>query len=149
LTHEPPRTEGGSDIVIVDDLTGAVAAAKAAASVECVNVLGAEIARRFRDAGLLDETLVLIAPSLLGDGTRLFDHAGGTRVAWSQCIRAEPGRRASGSESSIEHVRFGPCFVPVAVSPVPQGRPASWWRPAVPSWRRDRSAAVTRKCRRL
>jgi dihydrofolate reductase len=89
LTHEPPRTEDGSDVVFVDDLTGAVEAAKAAAGGKYVNVLGADVARQCLQAGLLDEILVLIAPVLLGDGTRLFDHAGGTRVRLEPL---QPGR---------------------------------------------------------
>lgn len=32
------------------------------------------------DAGLLDEIFISIAPVLLGDGVRLFDHPGGTNV---------------------------------------------------------------------
>lgn len=34
------------------------------------------------EAGLLDEILVHIAPVLLGDGVRLVDHPGGTKVMW-------------------------------------------------------------------
>ena len=36
--------------------------------------------RQCLEAGLLDEVLVLIAPVLLGDGTRLFEHPGGTNI---------------------------------------------------------------------
>lgn len=45
-----------------------------AAAGKYVNVLGASVAKQCLDAGLLDEVLVLIAPVLLGDGTRLFEH---------------------------------------------------------------------------
>lgn len=38
------------------------------------------IARQCLDAGALDEILVFIAPVMLGDGVRLFDHPGGTNV---------------------------------------------------------------------
>jgi hypothetical protein len=44
------------------------------------NILGASVARQCLEAGLLDEILVFIAPVLLGDGVRLFDHPGGTNV---------------------------------------------------------------------
>ncbi len=64
-----------------DDLETAVAQAKRAAGGRYVNVLGAEVARHCLEAGLLDEVLVMVAPVLLGDGTRLFDHPGGTTVA--------------------------------------------------------------------
>ena len=58
----------------------AVTAASAAAGDGYVAVLGATTARRCLEAGLLDEVLVHVAPVLLGDGVRLFDHPGGTRV---------------------------------------------------------------------
>ena len=35
-------------------------------------------------AGLLDEILMLVAPVLLGDGVRVFDHPGGTKVRLEQ-----------------------------------------------------------------
>jgi RibD C-terminal domain len=44
-------------------------------------ILGASVARQCLDAGALDELFVCVAPVLLGDGTRLFDHPGGTAVA--------------------------------------------------------------------
>jgi riboflavin biosynthesis pyrimidine reductase len=57
-----------------------VAEAREAAGEKYVNVLGAEVARSCLEAGLLDEILVLVAPVLLGDGTRLFDWPGGHSV---------------------------------------------------------------------
>lgn len=80
LTHEPPPDPPDADVSFVGDLAGAVAAAKSAAGGKYVSVLGADVARQCLAAGLLDEILVLIAPVLLGDGTRLFEHPGGTRV---------------------------------------------------------------------
>ena len=80
LTHEPPPGSPGSDLTFVSDLDGAVALAKAAAGGRYVNVLGADVARQCLAAGVLDEILVFIAPVLLGDGTRLFERAGGTNV---------------------------------------------------------------------
>jgi dihydrofolate reductase len=65
---------------LVEDLGEAVTAASAAAGDGYVAVLGATTARRCLEAGLLDEVLVHVAPILLGDGVRLFDHPGGTRV---------------------------------------------------------------------
>lgn len=79
LTHTP-LTTSDPDVTFIDDLEQAVAAAKKAAGGKYVNVLGANVARQCLDAGLLDELLVLIAPVLLGDGTRLFDYPGGTSV---------------------------------------------------------------------
>jgi len=65
---------------LVDDLGKAVTAASSAAGDGYVAVLGATTARRCLERGLLDEVLVHVAPVLLGDGVRLFDHPGGTRV---------------------------------------------------------------------
>jgi dihydrofolate reductase len=79
LTHHAPDTpvEG---VTFVDDLATALAASKAAAGDKYVNILGADVARQCLEAGQLDEVLVVIAPVLLGDGVRLFDHPGGTNV---------------------------------------------------------------------
>ncbi|WP_405141867.1 dihydrofolate reductase family protein [Sphaerisporangium sp. NBC_01403] len=79
VTHHIPDTTV-PDVTFVGDLDSGVAAAKAAAGGKYVNVLGASIARQCLEAGVLDEILVLIAPVLLGDGVRLFDHPGGTNI---------------------------------------------------------------------
>jgi dihydrofolate reductase len=79
LTHHAPDTPV-PDVTFVGDLDSGVAAAKAAAGEKYVNVLGASVARQCLDAGMLDEILVSIAPVLLGDGVRLFDRPGGTKV---------------------------------------------------------------------
>jgi dihydrofolate reductase len=79
LTHRAPaRPVPG--VTFVSGVEEAVAAATAAAGDAYVNVLGADTARQCLEAGALDEVLVLIAPVLLGDGVRLFDHPGGTKV---------------------------------------------------------------------
>ncbi|HEX6424923.1 MAG TPA: dihydrofolate reductase family protein [Acidimicrobiales bacterium] len=80
LTHQPTDGAGNPELIFASDLAAAVATAKEAAAGRYVNVLGANVAKQCIDAGLLDEVLVLIAPILLGDGVRLFEHAGGTRV---------------------------------------------------------------------
>ncbi len=72
--HAPDIAVPG--VTFVSDLASGVAAATAAAGDKYGNVLGASIARQCLDAGLLGEILVLIAPVLLGDGVRLFDHPG-------------------------------------------------------------------------
>lgn len=79
LTHHAPDTPVPG-VTFVGDLASGVAAAQAASGEKYVNVLGAATARQCLDAGLLDEILVCIAPVLLGDGVRLFDHPGGTNV---------------------------------------------------------------------
>jgi dihydrofolate reductase len=80
LTHDPPAGATDPDTTFVGDLDTAVRFAKDAAGGKYVNVLGANVAKQCLEAGLLDEILVLIAPVLLGDGVRLFQHAGGTHV---------------------------------------------------------------------
>jgi dihydrofolate reductase len=79
LTHHAPDTPVPG-ITFVGDLEEGVAEAKAAAGDKYVNLLGADVARQCLEAGLLDEILVFVAPVLLGDGVRLFDHPGGTNV---------------------------------------------------------------------
>jgi len=79
LTHRVPDAPVPG-VTFVADLGSGVAAAKAAAGDKYVNVLGASVARQCIQAGLLDEVLVLIAPVLLGDGVRLFEHHGGTHI---------------------------------------------------------------------
>ena len=49
-----------------------------------VNVLGADIARQCLEIGQLDEVLTIVAPVMLGDGTRLFSQPGGRRVQLDQ-----------------------------------------------------------------
>lgn len=79
LTHHVPDAPVPG-VTFVGELAAGVAAAKAAAGDGYVNVLGADVARQCVEAGLLDELLVLVAPVLLGDGVRLFEHPGGTNV---------------------------------------------------------------------
>ena len=79
LTHRAPATPVAG-VTFVGDLASGVAAAKAAAGEKYVNLLGADVARQCLAAGLLDEVLVTIAPVMLGDGVRLFDHPGGRTV---------------------------------------------------------------------
>jgi dihydrofolate reductase len=79
LTRRPPAVPVPG-VTFLADIAAAIAAAKAAAGDDYVNVLGAETARRCLEAGELDEILTCVAPVLLGDGVRLFDHPGGTHV---------------------------------------------------------------------
>lgn len=79
VTHAPPA-EDVDGVEFLSDVPAGLAAARAAAGDGYVNVLGADIARQCLELGELDEVLAIIAPVLLGDGTRLFEHPGGTRV---------------------------------------------------------------------
>jgi dihydrofolate reductase len=79
LTHRPPdSSEPG--VTYVDEFAKALALAKEAAGDKYVNVIGAGVAKQCIEAGELDEVLLLFAPVMLGDGTRLFDHPGGRTV---------------------------------------------------------------------
>jgi dihydrofolate reductase len=88
LTHHAPD-DSPPGITFVSDLDSGVAAAKAAAGDKYVNVLGASIARQCLAAHVLDEILVCIAPVLLGDGVRLFEHPGGSNVKLERLSLAE------------------------------------------------------------
>ncbi|MBM7804372.1 dihydrofolate reductase [Geodermatophilus bullaregiensis] len=78
-THRPPA-QAPEGVTCTGDLHDAVARAGAAAGDGYVDVRGADVARRCLEAGLLDEVLLVFAPVLLGEGVRVFDHPGGTRV---------------------------------------------------------------------
>jgi dihydrofolate reductase len=79
LTHDVPESSV-PDVTFVGDLESAVTAAMTAAGDKYVNVLGALVARQCLEAGVLDEIYLCVAPVLLGDGVRLFDHPGGAEV---------------------------------------------------------------------
>jgi dihydrofolate reductase len=80
LTHHPPKDAPAGFTFLSGDVEEAAATAKAAAGDKYVVVLGATTARWCLSAGVLDEVLVHVAPVMLGDGVRLFDHPGGTNV---------------------------------------------------------------------
>ena len=77
LSHDAAQFEPTSGVTFLSDLNAAVAAAKDASGGKYVNVLGATVARSCMEANLLDEIMVYVAPVLIGDGVRLFDHPGG------------------------------------------------------------------------
>jgi dihydrofolate reductase len=56
-----------------------------------VVVLGANVATQCLEAGLLDEIIVHVAPVLLGEGTRLFDRAGGGPVKLDSISSVDEG----------------------------------------------------------
>jgi dihydrofolate reductase len=97
LTHDPPPDTTDPDVTFAGDLDTAVRLAKDTAGGRYVNVLGANVAKQCLEAGVLDEILVLIAPVLLGDGVRLYEHAGGTNVRLEPIgpLRFRVGRQPS------------------------------------------------------
>ena len=79
LTHRPPA-DPPAGITFVADLPTAITLSKEAAGEKYVNILGANVAKQCIEAKQLDEVLMFVAPVLLGDGVRMFDHPGGTNV---------------------------------------------------------------------
>jgi dihydrofolate reductase len=94
LTHEVPTTVPPwmTGTFVHNGIEDAVARAKAAAGDLNVGLLGASIARQCLDEGLLDEILVQIAPVLLGDGVRFFDHPRSQQVKLEKTRLTESGQ---------------------------------------------------------
>ena len=73
--RDPVLKQGGTTFTFVTDgIESALAQARAAAGGKDVALGGgADVARQYLDAGLLDEIQLHVAPLLLGGGVRLFD----------------------------------------------------------------------------
>jgi dihydrofolate reductase len=101
LTHDPPAhaPRGKSQLVfLTEGIEAAVAKAKALAKDKNVGIGGASLAQQALRADLVDELFLHIAPILLGDGVRLFEHLG------DEAIRL---RKISSLEANdMSHVRF-------------------------------------------
>jgi dihydrofolate reductase len=83
LTHKPPANvpKGASTFIFVTDgIVSAVEKAKAAAGDKHVGIGGASAAQQALAAGLVDEIYLHVAPILLGDGVRLFEHLGDSSI---------------------------------------------------------------------
>jgi len=79
VTHTLPQEwvyEGSPFTFVTDGVESAVEQAKAVAGDKTVGVGAASIAQQCINAGLLDEIQIHLAPVLLGNGIRLFDHLG-------------------------------------------------------------------------
>jgi dihydrofolate reductase len=78
LTHTPPtdHPRGRSKFSFVSDIHEAVRIAKQGAGDKDVGMAGASPAQQALAAGLADELHIHVAPLLLGEGVRLFDHIG-------------------------------------------------------------------------
>lgn len=74
LTHHPIEAAG---YTMVRDVADGVAQAIEGAKGKNVGILGADLGRQCLEAGLLDEIWISFVPVLLGDGTRVYDVAGG------------------------------------------------------------------------
>jgi len=86
---EPPAVKGVRGQFLDVDIEEAVAVARAAAGGRNVVVLGTNVARQCLEAGLLDEIIVHVAPVLVGDGVRFYEHAGPTVKLESLSSRQE------------------------------------------------------------
>jgi dihydrofolate reductase len=80
--HVPDEIpEGESSYTFVTDgVASAIDQAKAAAGDKYVSLLGASVPQQCLRAGLLDEIQIHLVPTLLGNGTRLFEHLGDERI---------------------------------------------------------------------
>jgi dihydrofolate reductase len=74
--REPWVRQGGTTFTFVtDSIESALEQARAAAGTKDVRIAGgANTVQQFIKAGLLDEIQIHLAPVLLGDGVRLFEH---------------------------------------------------------------------------
>ncbi len=83
VTHHPraPLVLTGTTFTFVTDgIEAALERARAAAGGEDVSLAGgAEVARQYLDAGLVDDMEINLVPILLGDGERLFEGLGAGR----------------------------------------------------------------------
>lgn len=78
LTHNPPKDP--SVTFLSGDITRAVETASEAAGDKYLVIFGADVARQCIEAGLLEEALIHVVPTLLGDGVRLFSRPGGDAI---------------------------------------------------------------------
>ena len=105
LTHherEPLEKEGGTTFTFVTDgIESALEQAKEAAGGKDVSLGGgADIARQYLSAGLIDELQLNVVPVLLGEGARLFDNRAGAGLGLEQVQVIEaPG---------VTHLRYRP-----------------------------------------
>jgi dihydrofolate reductase len=103
LTHhprEPLVCQGGTTFTFVTDgIESALAQARASADGKDVSLAGgAQAARQYLDADLVDEMAVNLVPIFLGDGERLLDHLGAGNPQLSHVATvAAPG---------VTHLRF-------------------------------------------
>lgn len=81
LSKDAPEEMKGKFTFVNDGIESAVKQAKAIAGDNNVWVMGgANVAQQYIKAGLIDELQIHIAPILLGEGTRLFEHIGNEHI---------------------------------------------------------------------
>jgi dihydrofolate reductase len=92
--------EGGTTFhFVTDGIETALERATEAAGERNVGIAGgASVARQYLKAGELDELLIHVAPTLIGEGVRLFDDPGPEQVEL-ECIEAI-------SSPAVTHLRY-------------------------------------------
>jgi dihydrofolate reductase len=101
LTHERRENlpmKSGTFAFVNDGIESALRQAKLTACGRDILVMGADAARQYLKAGLVDELILQIAPVLFGRGTRLLDGIGDDRIE----LRRE---RLAGSPF-VTHLKF-------------------------------------------
>lgn len=99
LTHEkrpPLAMKSGTFTFVTDGIESALDQARAAAGGKDIVVMGAETARQYLAAGLVDEIVLQLVPILLGGGPRLFDDHGGIDLETTRAVVSP----------SVTHLRF-------------------------------------------
>ncbi|MCV3239485.1 dihydrofolate reductase family protein [Mesorhizobium sp. ZC-5] len=89
LTHEkraPLAMKSGTFTFVTDGIESALDQARAAAGGKDIVVMGAETARQYLAAGLVDEIVLQLVPILLGGGPRLFDGHGGIDLETTRAV---------------------------------------------------------------
>jgi dihydrofolate reductase len=77
VTHRPEDEPDGGAFTFVPGVDEAIQRAREAAGEKDVHLMGgADVIRQALDAGLVDELTIIVAPVVLGDGTRLFEGFG-------------------------------------------------------------------------
>jgi dihydrofolate reductase len=96
--HEPLEMQGGTTFhFVTDGIESALAQAREAAGSKDVAIAGgAQTARQYLDAGLMDELRLHISPMILGGGERLLDGVGN--------LKLEPTEVAG--TKLVTHVRY-------------------------------------------
>jgi dihydrofolate reductase len=87
VTHSPPEEWLGKQplfIFVTEGVESAVEQAKNAAGEKVVGVGGTTIVQQCLQLGLIDEIMIDLAPILLGQGIRLFDHLGPNPIELEQ-----------------------------------------------------------------
>jgi dihydrofolate reductase len=103
LTHHPRETvekqRGTSFTFVTDGIESALEQARAAAGGKAVSLGGgADVARQYLAAGLLDELRIHVVPVLLGGGVRLFDGVGPQQLEVTRVLES----------SGVTHLRYSP-----------------------------------------